>query len=284
MRYYITLLFRGLLQPRKVAQGLASSFRNRKTEIFIISYPKSGRTWLRVLVNRSLQKTAAVADRELLRTYKITQRANCHPTQFSHDGLCNLYNYDPYDKLSFREKLYESKKVIFLKRDIRDVLVSHYFEETKRMKTFSGTLSEFMRHEVFGARKIVEFTNLWYRHRHIPSSFQVISYEDLHKDPHEVLRNVLKTLRAPTLPDSQIDEAIEYSRFENLRKRELANEFKSSRMAPSNPSDGNSFKTRKGKMGGFRDSMSDEDIRFVESEVRQYGDPECDWFFVPEDK
>ena len=150
------------------------------------------------------------------------------------------------------------------------------------MKTFTGSLSDFIRHDVFGARKLVEFNNMWFRNRKIPSDFLLISYEELHHSPHQVLKQVLEFMGAPDATDTVLEEAIEYSSFENLRKRELNNEFKSSRLSPGDPGDANSFKTRKGKIGGFREAMNPEDILFIEETVRSHGDPGCDWYFHPE--
>jgi Sulfotransferase domain len=50
---------------------------------------------------------------------------------------------------------YRGTKVLYLIRDPRDVVVSCFFQATRRKKLFRGTLSEFIRSDNYGIRKIV---------------------------------------------------------------------------------------------------------------------------------
>lgn len=280
MNYYFKLLCKGIYEPGRVVRGLQSRWRDASTEVYLMSYPKAGRTWLRVMLNRALQQLAQVPEHRLLETYNISRRAGCRPTQFSHDGPFNLYHAGKADELRFRHRFYKSRRVVFLKRDLRDVLVSHFFEESRRMNTFGGELKQFLRDEVFGVRKLVNFHNMWFQNQGVPREFVLLSYEDLHRDPKAALRQVLAVMAAPELPDEALDEAIAYAAFGNLRRKEVAGTFRHGALQAGKTDDGESFKTRKGKVGGYREYLDDEDLTYIEAVVSAHGLPGCDWFYA----
>src|SRR5207302_9522278 len=104
-------------------------------------------------------------------------------TDFDHDGS-SLREPVDYASLSEDKRAYRDKKVIFLARDVRDVLVSSYYEATKRSLVFErdpcqfdGTLGEFVRSPVVGARKVAAFYEIWSRSRGVPKEFLLIRYE-----------------------------------------------------------------------------------------------------------
>jgi hypothetical protein len=70
-------------------------------------------------------------------------------------------------------------------------------------------------------------------------------------------------LGEPT-PDANIlQEALEFSRFENMQKLEAAGAFDSNILHPGDVRDPESFKVRRGKIGGYREYLSAEDQRFA---------------------
>jgi len=77
---------------------------------------------------------------------------------------------------------------------------------------------------------------------------------------------VLETMGLPVAPPA-IDAAIEFSRFDNMRKLETANAFKSDRLRPANAGDAESFKTRKGKIGGYREYFTAADLDYVNTRI-----------------
>lgn len=280
MKYYLKLIFRGVQNPQKIYNGLNTLIRNPNTQVFIVSYPKSGRTWLRILIARIIKNDTSDADlQNYIHTYRLTKSHRCKTTQFTHDGPFNLYNYASYKHLSFYKDFYDGREAIFLSRDVRDVLVSHYFEENKRMKTFNGTLSHFIRDDVFGARKIVRFYNIWFTNKKRLKSFIHIRYEDLHRSSADTLRKVVRALDIPEVSDSQINEALEFASFQNLKHLERENAFDSEKLKPTDKNDEESYKVRKGKIGGYRNYLSDKDIAYIERIVEEDGIQECEWYY-----
>jgi hypothetical protein len=65
-------------------------------------------------------------------------------------------------------------------------------------------------------------------------------------------------------PDARVfQEALEFSRFENMQKLEAAGAFDSNILHPGDVRDPESFKVRRGKVGGYREYLSADDQRFA---------------------
>jgi Sulfotransferase domain len=165
---------------------------------------------------------------------------------------------------------YGGKRVVLLGRDVRDNLVSAYFQATKRIGLWRGPLSPFLRDDRFGVDKILAFYRIWWESRHIPGQFLFLRYEDLHRDAAATLARVLPFLGIEAGTDA-IATAVDYCRFDNLRQAETEGRFGSSVLAAKDPSDLDSYKVRKGKVGNFGEYMTAEDIAYVESAIAGRG-------------
>ena len=58
-------------------------------------------------------------------------------------------------------------------------------------------------------------------------------------------------------------EALDFSRFENMQRLEAAGAFDSKILRPGDVRDPESFKVRRGKVGGYRDYLSAEDQEYA---------------------
>jgi hypothetical protein len=54
-----------------------------------------------------------------------------------------------------------------------------------------------------------------------------------------------------------------------MQKLESNGSFQTAILAPSDPTDKNSYKVRKGKIGGYKDELSNLDIEYVESATKK---------------
>lgn len=130
--------------------------RHHGINVYIISYPKCGRTWLRILIGKYLCDKYKLSEDFMLDTYTLTSKAGILKTKFTHDVSSLVAGYD-YRKLKWDKSIYRDKKVIFLIRNIKDVLVSAYFHATKRKNLFHGSISEFIRSNQYGVKKNSDF-------------------------------------------------------------------------------------------------------------------------------
>ena len=268
---------------------LKNTWQGKRAGVVFVSYPKTGRTWLRVMIGRALILQFGLPEKKLLDCFWLTKKAGLAPLIFSHGGPFHLYDFRPFYKLQFSHQRFKGKKIIFLIRDIRDTLVSLYFQESKRAKTFKGSISDFIRDDVFGAKKIIKFYNIWFEHQPRPEHFLLLRYEDLRRAPAQNLARLLNDLQGPdlgsrgTCPDSrgrEIEQAVEFASFENMKKMERAGGFKSSILRPAKKTDKESFKVRRGKVHGFRDYLSPADVDYIDKAVKELGIKGCDWYYA----
>jgi len=89
----------------------------------------------------------------------------------------------------------------------------------------------------------------------------VIRYEDLHAQPAVELARLLSFIEGAADP-AEIEAAVAFASFEQIRRREAEGYFMSDKLRPGDPADPRSFKVREGRVGGYRD-------RFTEPELAQ---------------
>lgn len=184
-------------------------------------------------------------------------------------------------ELETNKDKFRGKKVIFLVRDPRDVIVSSYFEAVKRGQMFGknpyqtreahfdGNLSEFIDRQHGGFDTILKFYNIWAENRSVPEGFLLVRYEDLKQDAHGELERVLEFLGLENVSDETIDEAVYFGSFENMRRLEENGRFKSGILKPADKEDMDSYKTRKGKIGGYQDYLTEDEIRRLNAKMHQ---------------
>lgn len=255
--------FRG--PTRLVSSAVA---RAPEPEVFIVSHPKSGRTWLRLLLGKALMLHYGLTEHPL-DTRALTAAAGVLCTQFSHDGSALRDQFEEAHSPG-RSRVYGDKKVVILMRDVRDVLVSSYFEATKRSfvfeddpLSFEGTLSEFIRSPL-GVRRVASFYDEWTRSRSIAKASMLVRYEQLHAAPGGVLRQVLQFIGAGAVTQPAISEAVEYATARNMRRLERADALDDPRLRPGDRSDPDSYKVRRAVVGGYVDYLSPGDIAYVD--------------------
>ena len=95
--------------------------------VYIISFPKSGRTWLRMLLGKAVCRKYGLDENLMVNTYKLTGAAGISPVIFTHDDSSIKHGHR-HDRLETDKSRYRNQKVIFLIRDPRDVIVSCYFQ------------------------------------------------------------------------------------------------------------------------------------------------------------
>ena len=114
-----------------------------------------------------------------------------------------------------------------------------------------------------GVRNVVAFYNVWAENRNVPEGFLLTTYEDMIKNARKVFTECLDFLGWPKRSDAFIDEVVNFGHFDNMRKLEETNAFNNFRMMPPKDGDPEGFKMRKGKVGGYVDYMSKDDIAYV---------------------
>lgn len=230
------------------------------------------------MIGRAMVQVYGWDESRLLDTYKATKRSGIGATRFSHGGPLHLLDDCTFDRLRFDHRPYADKHILFLIRDLRDTMVSFYFQQAKREKVFSGDIHAFLRDARFGVRKIVRFYTLWYQNRGVTGAFELLRYEDMRLDPIASLRKALEFVGVKIASEEMVEQIVEFASFENMRSMEVKGQFNRKMMKPGDASDDESFKVRKGKIGGYVDYLNQEDLSYIDAVVADLGDPHCDWY------
>jgi len=238
-------------------------------KVYIISYPKSGRTWLRSLLGKALCEYYGIDEKFVLQTQFLTRNTKLLPTQFSHD----MKGSELWNELETDKSRYRHKKVVFMTRQPHDVMVSFYFHVKNRNKKFNGSISEFIRSDRWGIKKLLNFNKIWYSNQGIFEDFLLIKYEDMHEDTNACLFSLLNFIGVRDVPKSVIKNAVEFCNIENMRKMEIANKLNDHRLSSNNINDKEALKVRKGKIGGYIDYLSEEDIDYIDQVIWELGNP-----------
>ena len=257
---------------KRVSGYIVAKYMHFKTDAYIISHPKSGRNWLRVLIGKTLCEKFNIPDEIMLDIYKVTSLAGILRTQVIHDHSSYTEGYKYY-YLPTDKREYARKKVIFLVRNIKDLLVSYYFQVNRREGNFTGSISDFIRSDKYGVNKIINFYNIWYENRTIPKEFLLLRYEEMHKNTEEVLARTLKFLGLDEVDYHIIRKAVKFASFSNMKKMEKDNFFKRKAIRPVNINDDDSYKVRRGIVGGYYNYLSEEDIKYIDQVIKERGCP-----------
>ena len=242
----------------------------RRADVLLISYPKCGRTWLTMLLARALAQHAGIRDLDYLANdLPGGGVAGIPHIRISHDD--NPHWKTPRS-LARSKRRYREKKVILLVRDPRDVVVSMYFERSRRERVYSGTMHEFLHESKGSLETILGYYNVWAQERARPRDFCLVRYEDLKADTDRELRRILG-FAGLDLADEHVKDAVRFASFENMRAMESGDVLGSGRLRARDPNDKESFKTRKAKVGGFVDYLSPEEIAWMEQKIRGTLDP-----------
>lgn len=230
----------------------------------LISYPKAGRTWVRVILAELSKLLGGDPTKKELIYYQ-------HSGSETRGKIRNRTR-PKFNEMDINAQRWKGRNLILLSRDPRDVVVSLYFHAIKREDTnLWSSISDFIRDDSWGVRSIITFYNKWYESRNVANKIMLLRYEDLHKDCEAEIRRVTEFCDLD-IDDNIISKACQFGSFDNMRKIEVAGKEKSilsnsGALTPGNIRDPESFKVRKGKVGGFREYLSDDDITYVDHEI-----------------
>src|SRR5215475_885993 len=268
--------WRRLLNSSWTRRNFSSRARDLSGGVAIIlSVPKSGRTWLRAFLcayfcrRFGLEFTLRPGRYDLPGFPRVV---------FSHDLFEHRTKGDRWDRIRGKylvpRRELNRAKVVLLARDPRDCFVSLYLQLTRRdpnapLELRRRTVGEMLRDEKLGMRAIIGTMNHWIHEFSGRDNFTLVRYEALRASPAEHFRDLLAVL-GESAPNATIfEEALEFSRFENMQKLEAAGAFDSNILHPGDVRDPESFKVRRGKVGGYCEYLSAEDQQFAADAMRE---------------
>lgn len=260
-----------------------------RTDLLIIGHPKSGNTWLRVLLSRlyqirhNLPADLVVTSDELNRRNAAIPRISATNGWYSYEGVVGdaLAVDAPPDPI-------REKPIVFLPRHPLDIATSWYLQVTKRQSKAKFELINadldapidrtqidrwtFVRHSGFGLANIIAFLNTWQaRIARLPNAITV-PYEALRADPATQLARIGAVMGDPFGAD-EIEEAVRFGSFDNLKSLESSGFFKQKGLRPGIRGDAESSKVRRARVGGYREDFTPDQVAELEALVAATLDP-----------
>ena len=236
----------------------------------IVSYPKSGRTFVRAMLARLYQLKFGIDERTLLDFPSLKRAAPEAPRLlFVHAGDAMR---EP-SEIKVDATDYAHAKVVLLARHPADVAVSRYYHlkhrsrDRARRKLAELPLEEFVWTAKGGIPSIVEFLNQWAK-----ASATIVRYEDFVTEPERTLAAMTNAVGLEATFE-QIAEAAAFGRFDNLKRLEREGYFRSARLKPAKASDERSGKVRKGGSGGYRAALGEEEAKRIGASIAEHLDP-----------
>jgi hypothetical protein len=276
-----------ILKAERKLRGVEQFDKLQRADIVVVSFGKSGRTWLRVMISHLFRVMYRLPENAILGFDNFHNLNKAVPKIFfTHDNYIKDFTGD----FDTKEPFY-GKRVVLLARDPRDVAVSQFFQWKFRIKPSKVTINkypprgsdislfDFVMGDNGGSMQAVnDYLNLWAREADKVAAFHLLRYEDLRARPHEELRRLLDFMQVDA-SDAQVDAAVEYSSYENMKKMESKQQFRlaGGRMMPRDKDNPDSYKVRRAKVGGYRDYFTDEEVAAIDSKLAADLDPLFDY-------
>jgi len=241
---------------------------------YIVSIPKSGRTWLRFGLRHYQCRLAGV---EFDIKPGKAEKGQRPIVQFSHDLWAHRTAPRWIDRFWGRYVIPRSarrhSRFLLLYRDLKDVMVSMHLQLTRRSfhsgASFDGSLKELIRDPVLGVEATVDTLNDWIEEWRGSGRFMLWIYEEARKHPVDSLREVLEFCGFAPINEQWLAEAVDFSSFDKMKAMEKERKFDHTILRPGDPGDPDSFKVRRGKVGGYLDYMDAEDIACVDAAIER---------------
>lgn len=262
--------------PRVIRWNLSSRARELSGgDAIVVSIPKSGRTWVRTFLCAYFCQ-------------RYGHPFSLRPEEYGDDRIPRIiYSHDRFEQRtkadrwdSVRGKYFipaaerRRAKIVLLARDPRDTFVSHYVQLTRRTRETPDQLrqkeiGEVLRDRRHGIASMIEIMNGWLAEWSGQPNFLLVRYEDLQNDPEQSYRTLLTFLGEAEPEAAAFAHALEFSRFGNMKKMEAAGAFTSKILQPTDVADPESFKVRRGKVGGFTDYLAGDDLVYANEAMRK---------------
>jgi hypothetical protein len=235
----------------------------------VVSIPKSGRTWVRTFLCAYFCERSGRPFTLEPEKYDVSAIPRII---YSHDLFEERTKADPWDRVRGKYLIpgreIRRARIILLARDPRDAFVSHYLQLVRRSSETPNelkrkSLSQLLRDDAFGIDAIVDTMNRWLTEFSGRENFTLVRYESLRADPNKIFRELLAATGEHSPNPEALEHALEFSEFENMKKMEAAGAFYSKILMPGDVKDPESFKVRRGKVGGYQEYLSTEDQRYA---------------------
>ena len=196
---------------------LGRNFKVLPSDTYLVSYPKSGNTWVRFLLANLIAENPPKSFPDANNVIPdVHNKRTLDVLKAGMDAQRILKSHFAF------EPAYQ--KVVYIVRDPRSVAVSQYFFKIRRGEIskdteFSVYFDQFLKGFEDHYGNWGEHAASWIAAREHHSGFYLVKYEDLKSDTKSELQKMTEFLQLD-VEDSAIDKAIENSSLSSMQKIE----------------------------------------------------------------
>ena len=239
----------------------------------ILSYPKSGRTWVESMLSRLYVRRFGQPDTRILDFQEDREELPGLPYFFFTHDYAHVTHGQWLIPQRRRRRHFRATPTVFIVRYPIDTAVSMYFQQSRRERNLDQVdIYDFVTTHRGGLETIVEFMNFWARELPQIRKYKIVRYEDLSSDAYKSFGEIARFFDLD-FEDADIREAVEFARFENLQQLEKDGKLADWRFSVSRVEDQDDMKVRRGKVGGYKDYFDDAQCKELERIVAESLDP-----------
>ncbi len=232
------------------------------TEPTIVSFPKSGRTWVKFAL----------------------AHVGVHPNNtHAGSGTGRREIGKPFQGIPPH---LSELPILFLHRDPIDTAVSLFFHITRKDLRFGSPryfrmflplfikgrippqeINEFVKSSVYGVERICKYNRAWIQHLADRQDSLIMTYESIREQPENGFHEIFTFLG---LDIGKLSSALEASSFDAMKKVEQSGS-KGAMLQQKYARDPLSAKVRRGKVGGYVDYLGTQTIEECKSVMVKYG-------------
>jgi hypothetical protein len=237
-----------------------TAVKNWHDDLYVVSFPKSGATWMNFLMANIHLRASGLERRPTF--FNITDIIP--DIHYSRDIRAGYVLPFPGYRVFKSHDVYNPyyKKVIYIVRDPRDVMVS-YFNFSVGLGAYAGDISSFVRSKDFGIETWCEHLDGWLKRSPASLRIHFIRYEDLIRDAFGTLQKMYALL-GHHLDESLLSESIDASSFKSMKSLEM--EYSHGKRVSST----NLKFMRKGHSGDWSGELSADDVEYINQKAKNW--------------
>lgn len=212
-----------------------------EAKMVIVSYPKSGRTWLKVLLEK----------------YQEASGTTLPKIMWTHLG----YGHDSAVEVNSFFLKHRDVPRVLLTRDLADSLVSYYHDDRTRNPSRLIGCSDINEYVREYSVHITEF----YRKASKLNFHLELSYEEMHQKTEETVAPIIELL-VGEVDRPALNRAVKECEFSRLQKSERSGKV-DMRVSKAHMSRG-FYKTRKGKVGSAKEELNPDTYEWLKKEIK----------------
>ncbi|XP_076592839.1 sulfotransferase family 5A, member 1 [Chaetodon auriga] len=270
-RLDVTEMFHGILFPGHLhtqdSLQLALKFPFQDTDILIVSYPKSGTTWMQEIVTLISSR----GDPHLSQTVPNWARAPWLEQHYftavleaSSTTPRVITTHLPHHLLG--PALQDSKaKIIYVSRNPKDVLVSFYhFHKMANFLPEAGTFPEFLHQFLEGTLSYgswFDHVKDWTSQTATMNNLLHMTYEEMSLDLQGTIKRVSSFLQCP-LAEDELNNCVKHCSFSSMKDNKMVNY---TLIAEEIMDHSKGAFMRRGKIGDWKNMFTDEQNQYFTS-------------------